>query len=125
MFSSFKLSFSTLFLAISILQRTLYSPNDGFLSLPIRDLLSQRDQAKLQVYLSMSIASKYEDRVAFTFEEVAPALKFEAGSQISNVLKPDILRACEGEILKKLTFRVGDHQSTRYSTIHDNIRLGA
>lgn len=73
----------------------------------------------------MSIASKYEDRVAFTFEEVAPVLKFEAGSHISNVLKPETLRACEGEILKKLTFRVGDHQTTRYSAIHDNIRLGA
>lgn len=72
--------------------------------------MGARDQAKIAVYLSLSLAARYNDRVSFKFEDFAESLKFE-GAAVRSLLASEKLRLLEYEILSKLNFMVGDSAS--------------
>lgn len=78
--------------------------------------LSNRDKSKIAVYVSMSLAAKYNDRIAFKFDEFSEALRFESDfANVRAVLTNEKLRLIEYEILSKLNFKIGD--STEASQI--------
>ena len=59
--------------------------------------------------MSLSIAAKYNERVAFKFAEMAHSLKFEAPTELlMSLIHPESLRMLEFELLRKLNFRIGD-----------------
>ena len=75
----FKLSVSTLFLALSIIQRAFITNlTDTSPSVLLTGIIPKRDITKSQAYLSLSIAAKYNERIMFRFEEFIEALRFES-----------------------------------------------
>jgi Cyclin, N-terminal domain len=121
----FKLPLSTLFLALSILKRVLYSIEDRFIFESMKEILSFNDQRKLLAYMSLSVASKYDEHVAFKFSDLLPQMKFDAPTEILEViLTPQNLRGLEGDLLRKLNFKIGDASEPshmQYSRVHDKL----
>jgi ethanolamine utilization microcompartment shell protein EutS len=57
----------------------------------------------------MSLAAKYNDRIAFKFDEFAGALRFEGDlANVRSALTNEKLRLVEYEVLSKLHFKIGD-----------------
>ena len=60
-------------------------------------------------YMSLSVAAKYNERVAFKFAEMSHSFKFEVPHVLlMNLIQPESLRMLEFELLRKLNFRIGD-----------------
>ena len=74
------------------------------------------------VYLGLSIASKYNERVAFKFTDMTSTLRLEQKSE--QEMKPETLRMLESETMRILSFQVGDAEAPdgmQYSRVHEKI----
>jgi putative NIF3 family GTP cyclohydrolase 1 type 2 len=77
------------------------------------------------IYLSFSIASKYNDREVPTIGQFCKELKFQAPFEsIKSALTPENLRKAEFEVLGKLGFKVGEgnmQENEQIMRIHEKI----
>lgn len=70
----------------------------------------------MAVYISLSLAAKYNDRIAFKFDEFATVLRFNSDS-VRSLLTNEKLRLLEYEILTKLNFKIGDSSEEKAQQI--------
>lgn len=81
------------------------------------------------VYISLSLAAKYTERIAFRFSEFLHPLRFHTEmKELEQILTPTVLRNLEFDVLQRLDFKVGDsHLSIdqQYSQIGDSHVKGA
>lgn len=68
--------------------------------------LNKRDKRRLAAYMSLSLAAKYSERVAFKMSTAA--VQFSSTSQHETVLTPMNLRLMEFELMQRLNFKVGE-----------------
>lgn len=102
-FKAYKLTINTLFLTISMLNRVYAYLAKGEKLFASLNQFSENEKMKLAALICISLASKYQERIAFKLSALVKSLRI-IDKELTN---EEEMRMMEFEILRILEFRIG------------------